>query len=676
MKRFFKTTAIAATLMIALSACGNKDGSNGNDNLDSGASDKKGKYDTLVVGVNELNGDFLPIFSTSDFDKDVYNQVTNYIISTDPDGSPVADGATFEQPLEYEKDGKTYTDYVFTIIDGLKFSDGTDVTTDDIIFTYKVLLDPFYDGSHTLYTTPIVGMNEYRYDDPNYAEKIVAIEVEAENISENEIMAEIEKAANSYVEQDAEEIADDIGFKNEDGLTGNALKDELTKLTIQYLKDNKYDDYKEEAIFQKKSELTKQYVTENLSKGTANVPEIEGIQKIDDKTIKITIEGIDPKAIWNLGEEKIHSEKFYGTNDRGETWKKGDLSIIKEKNNIPFGSGPYVFESFENNVVSLKANPYYFKGEPIIKNLKFQVTNENNKIEGVRLGDFDITDPSASIEAVEEVKNAGFHYTLTDNLGYGYIGISASRVPDVNVRKGLMHLMNRHPAIETYYGTELASVLERPMSQTIAWAYPSDAKEFYEFSPEKALECFKAAGYEQVTNGGSVSLEKDGKQLRYEIYIGGGSTMNHPSAPILTQMKLEMDKLGAALEIQDVPTNILFDKYQSDQADMWVAAWASDQDPDMFQLYHSQSPGNYYKIKDNKLDDLMSKARQTNDQSIRKALYKEALDIIMDWAIEMPVYQRKNMIIFNPEVIKVETLPETITPFYKWYRDIEKLELN
>ena len=44
----------------------------------------------------------------------------------------------------------------------LKFSDGTPITADDVLFNYYVLLDPKYDGNTTMYTLPIKGLAEYR----------------------------------------------------------------------------------------------------------------------------------------------------------------------------------------------------------------------------------------------------------------------------------------------------------------------------------------------------------------------------------------------------------------------------------------------------------------------------------------------------------------------------------
>ena len=75
----------------------------------------------------------------------------------------------------------------------------------------------------------------------------------------------------------------------------------------------------------------------------------------------------------------------------------------------------------------------------------------------------------------------------------------------------------------------------------------------------------------------------------------------------------------------------LFASYQSGAAEGWVAAWQSTNDPDMYQLYHSQGATNYYAINDTDLDELIMAARATTDQEARKAMYKEAMEIILDW---------------------------------------------
>lgn len=574
-KKFLVLSVVSGLAASTLVGCGQEKPAAGNEtNQTAGGTEEAAKPEsknkTVVVASLEMNGVFSPFFATTGYDMDIVEMVHAALIKSDRKAQPEASLADFAIEEVKGADGTvTQTVYTFTLKDGVKFSDGTPVTSDDIIFTYNVLADPAYDGPSTFVTLPVVGLEEY-------------------------------------------------------------------------------------------------------NKGDAT--EISGVEKVDDKTVKVTINGVDPAAIWKLGGIQVAPKAYYGVDDAGKEYVKGDVSVVKSRNAKPMGAGTYKFESFENNVVTLKANENYFKGVPSTPTIKFQVTAETNKLEGLKLGEFDISDPSASLEMVADVEAAGLEYELIENLGYGYIGINANRVPDVNVRKGLMHLMNRRPAVETYYG-ELATVIERPMSQ-VSWAYPEGATEYYSFDPAKALEYFTAAGYTQVDKNGKPSLEKDGVQLRIEVGIPGQGTMDHPSAPILTQMKTEMEKLGAVLEISDTDGTVFFDRLNSKGWDMFVAAWGASVDPDMYQVYHSEGPSNHYQIKNADLDKLIVDARLTTDIEARKDYYSQALDIIMEEAVEMPVYQRKNMFVFNQEVIDMESLPADMTPYYTYFAEVETLRLK
>ena len=57
-------------------------------------------------------------------------------------------------------DGTVFYDY--TIRKDLKCPDGVALTADDLIFSFYVYSDPTYDGSASIFSLPILGMEEYR----------------------------------------------------------------------------------------------------------------------------------------------------------------------------------------------------------------------------------------------------------------------------------------------------------------------------------------------------------------------------------------------------------------------------------------------------------------------------------------------------------------------------------
>lgn len=625
---------------------------------------------TLVIGTSNFNGVFNPFYARTIYDRNITN-ITNYsLISNDPSGKPVDGIAKYKVPVEIRnnKGQVEKTIYTFELIDGVKFSDGAEVTADDIIFTYKVYLDPTYDGPSILRTIPIVGLNEYYYDDINYKAKIQKISETANYISDDEVKEYISSFVKKVYEQKGKDnIIKESGYISDKNLKGDELKSDIINFYQQKLSSESFSLYKDKAIKEKYKSLEKEYINSNISSGNITVSDISGIKKIDNKTVEVTIDGVDPIAIWTLGGVQVSPKSYYGIgsnkgNSKGKTFKKGDLSVILEKNDSPLGAGPYKFVKYSNNVVSLEANEYFFLGAPKFKKLKMQVVDHANKLNSIKSGDIDVSNPTANPEILDQAKSYGLEEELIDNLGYGYIGINSERVPDLNVRKGLMHLMNRGPAVESYYGG-LANIIERSMS-IVSWAYPNNVSTYYSFDPQKALEYFQKAGYIQTEENGKKILKKEDRQLKLEIGIAGDGNMDHPCGPILTQTKIEIEKLGGQLDIQDVSTNILFERLKAGQWDMWVAGWQSNIDPDMYQVYHSEGPSNHYKLKNSELDKLILEARQINDINARKVKYAKALDIVMDNAVEMPVYQRKNMYVYNPKVISKDSIPNNLSPYY------------
>ena len=454
------------------------------------------------------------------------------------------------------------------------------------------------------------------------------------------------------------------------------------------------------------------------------VANISGIKKLGDYEVEVTTDGFNASDIYQLGGIIVEPLHYYGdmelydyeNNQFGFT--RNDLSSVRAKVSNPLGAGPYKFVKYENKTVYLEANENYYKGTPKTKYVQFRETTEPDMISGVEQGTIDLCDPSGSKEKFQQIKdingndelNGDVIYTsLVDNLGYGYIGINADTVnvggepasdASKNLRKALATILSvyRDVTIDSYYG-DAASVINYPISNT-SWAAPQKSDADYEVAYSKnvngdpiytegmtddekfaaalqaSLEYFEAAGY--TVEDGKLTAAPEGAKLSYEIMIGGSGTGDHPSFAILTDAKAALETIGFSLEINDITDqNIMWDALNAGTAELWTAAWQATIDPDMYQIYHSESVNsNYYHIKDETLDANIMDARSTSDQEYRKSVYKQCLDIILDWAVEVPVYQRQNCVIFSSQRVNVDTFTPDVTTYYNWYAEIENMEMN
>jgi peptide/nickel transport system substrate-binding protein len=165
--------------------------------------------------------------------------------------------------------------------------------------------------------------------------------------------------------------------------------------------------------------------------------------------------------------------------------------------------------------------------------------------------------------------------------------------------------------------------------------------------------------------------------------IAGAGQGEHPSFMLLTQAKASLAQIGIDLVIQDLEnSSVLFDAMNAGTTDLWVAAWQSTIDPDMFQTHHSSNilgqgnDSNQYNIADPQLDRYIEEARRSTDNAYRKTILQAGFNVILDWGVEIPVYQRQEATIFSTQRLDTDTLPKDMTTYWGWNSNIETLKMR
>ncbi len=721
--------------------------------------------DTLVVGYDAFSEKFSPFFATTAYDQDAAGMTQVGLLSTDREGNVVLKGIEGEKisfnGTEYTYNGIadcviTKNDdgslvYEFKLREDVFFSDGTNLTADDVIFSMYVLSDPTYDGSSTFYTLPIKGMKEYRGGMSALSNLLLADgpEKTSEFYTKEQAdyyWAAFEKAGLAFAKGILDDIIAVYGEQYELSNYADAAEfwgyadvtteaDFWAAMKESYGYDISDEGINYEAFNESIVDLINKELGDKVNEYAAGVvtgdsaANISGIEKTGMYSLKVTLEKFDAVAIYQLA-VTVAPLHYYGSRDAFKYtenkfgFTKGDLSGVKSKTTKPLGAGAYKFVKYENGVVNYERNEYYYDGCPKIKYINFQETDAGNKFAGVQAGTFDITDPNFDTVTVDAIKAANggeltgskvTTYTV-DNLGYGYIGICANTVKvgnekdseaSKNLRKAFATLFSvyRETAVNSYYG-DRASVINYPISNT-SWAAPKPADEGYAIAYSKgvdgkdiytanmtevekydaalaaAVEYLKAAGF--TYEGDKFTAAPEGAKLSYEVIIPADGIGDHPVYNVFTNTKDALAKVGIELVITDPSdSNVLWDSLDAGECEIWAAAWGATVDPDMYQVYHSSNivglegstGSNHYSITDKDLDKLIEEARTSEDQAFRKATYKECLEMILDWGVEVPTYQRQNAIIASTEAVKVETMTPDITTFWGWMNDIENLEMN
>ncbi len=766
MKNTKQVLALAMAVAMAaglLAGCGSSASSSAESVASSEATSEAAATDTgssdgtLVLADTGFEGKFSPFFAASSADQHVIDLTNISLLGADRKGEMILKGIEGET-REYNGTDYTYygpadcevtenadgtVTYAINMRDDLVFSDGTPITIDDVIFNLYVYMDPTYDGSATLYSMPIAGLDDYR-NSMTTLSKLIA-EAGEDNTDNSLFTAEQQKAFWDAVNEGgaafAQEIVDycvSAGYAADsndvataasawgfDGLAADATaKDFFLAIAEKY--DWNFASMEAETAGSALSDLIPAdvyaYSTTGVATG-ADVDTVSGIVKTGDYSMTITTTELSNSMIYQL-QLPIASLDYYGDrslydyDNHSYGFKKGDLSKVRSVTSAPMGAGVYTFNKYSDGVIYLDANPNYYEGEALIKHVNMKETQEADKITGVQAGTIDISDPSYSLEAANQIAtiNGGdsdldgsvITTRLKDFRGYGYIALSAENVKVGNdpaseeskdLRKAIMTVIAayRDEGINSYYG-DTATIINYPMSNT-SWAAPSvtddgykiaystdvDGNEIYTSDMsgdtkyaaalQAALGYFEAAGY--TVENGQVTAAPAGAKMEYTVNIGASGNGDHPSFQVLTNAAAALKTIGFTLTVNDLANaSDLYSSYQSGVAEGWVAAWQSTNDPDMYQLYDSNGSTNYYEINDADLDELIEAARQTTDQDARKAMYKEAMEIILDWGVELPVYQRSEATIFSSERVDTATIPNDMTPYWTYQSEINKIALK
>lgn len=141
-------------------------------NKENPAKKRSNAKDTLIVGVSEVKGDFLPIYYNSVYDGYVVSLIFTPLLTNDSSGN-LTPALAKEMP-QLSSDKKTYT---ITLRKGVTFSDGTDLTAKDVAFTYTILCDPSFDGRSTDIVNNLEGYEEYNKDHNNDIKNVSGIKI-------------------------------------------------------------------------------------------------------------------------------------------------------------------------------------------------------------------------------------------------------------------------------------------------------------------------------------------------------------------------------------------------------------------------------------------------------------------------------------------------------------------
>lgn len=331
---------------------------------------------------------------------------------------------------------------------------------------------------------------------------------------------------------------------------------------------------------------------------------IDGIQKVDDKTVRFTTKEEMPITTF----ENSYARYLLTLPKHViEQYSEEELSTADWFNHPDVVSGPFIVTDFDvDHYISYEANKDYWKGAPKIDKLNIKIVDGSQLYAGLQSGEIDITQqtmsdiPQEDYESVEALDNVDVVYgsPVTNQSVF----IQTKNVPDVKVRQAMLYAIDRQQILEELLNGH----------GEIVDGFLSSASPFYDdsltpvsYDPEKAKALLEEAGW-------------DGSQT-IRFYVNSGDSTFVNAASIIAA---EWAAVGIKAEIQTVDFATLMSVAGTEDYDVLAVQYTYapvDPYPDVAWLLGGE--GSWTGYSDDTLNDALTKSQLTSDPEETKELF-------------------------------------------------------
>ena len=331
---------------------------------------------------------------------------------------------------------------------------------------------------------------------------------------------------------------------------------------------------------------------------------IDGIQKVDDKTVQFTTKEEMPITTF----ENSYARYLLTLPKHViEQYSEEELSTADWFNHPDVVSGPFFVTGFDvDHYISYEANKDYWKGAPKIDKLNIKIVDGSQLYAGLQSGEIDITQqtmsdiPQEDYESVEALDNVDVVYgsPVTNQSVF----IQTKNVPDVKVRQAMLYAIDRQQILEELLNGH----------GEIVDGFLSSASPFYDdsltpvsYDPEKAKALLEEAGWDSS------------QTIRFYVNSGDSTFVNAASI-----IAAEWAAVGIKAEIQTVDFATLMSVAGTEDYDVLAVQYTYapvDPYPDVAWLLGGE--GSWTSYSDDTLNDALTKSQLTSDLEETKELF-------------------------------------------------------
>lgn len=315
----------------------------------------------------------------------------------------------------------------------------------------------------------------------------------------------------------------------------------------------------------------------------------------------------------------------------------------------PTGSGLYRLAAWKTDE--------YLRLEPVARNsaappLEFRVLRDDTTraLAFIR-GDLDLAQnviPPLMVESVRSHR-PGAKLTVQPASNFTYLGMRLDSGPlqKVAVRQAIAQAINREELLrykQHGYGRLASGVFPEEH-----WAYEPQVRR-YGFNPAAAKRLLDDAGY--------VDPDGDGSKKRFRLNFR--CSTGRQTRELVRVIARDLENIGIGVNLRSTEESVFSRDLEQGNFDLFARTWTGVNEPDLlYFIFHSQNipprGANRGRYHNPRVDDLLTRAQQTQSPLLRRKLYGETQQLLAEDLPYIPLWHESTVVLTSPRVANYQT---------------------
>jgi peptide/nickel transport system substrate-binding protein len=355
---------------------------------------------------------------------------------------------------------------------------------------------------------------------------------------------------------------------------------------------------------------------------------------VDDHTLVVGFKELLASQLMQFNNVMTLPEHLYGQGDFRGGW-----------NDRAVGDGPYrLVRRVPGKEILLQRRADWWGPAVYPDQILFKIINDDKTAwAAMQRGDIDETIISSDVWQMESrrpdlQKTIDFRKFYT--LNYNFIPWNTRHpiLGDRRVRRALAMCIDLQSVINNlYHGT--ARAMNGPFTPD-EWSYNPDVP-VIQYNPLEAQRILNSLGWVDSDHDGW--LDKNGKPLKFDMFISGG---NSASSPFAQLFQSELKKIGVQLNIVPLDPSAFMQRVLGGNFESAILALDLDPDPDPFPMLHSSQFApqgqNFVFYSSPEADKLMEAERTQLDLKKRIPIFRRLHEVLANdqpytWTLQVSV---------------------------------------